>query len=119
MQHFLYMLRRDKKGMILLMVFNGEKISKTVIHDFKILGFDKEKTKTLEDFYIPHKMNYEVILESSDDFNSLKKRLLERGYRNLPVSNQPQFSNWKRENPINFLKTQKIMLQKRNPFVKK
>lgn len=119
MQHFLYMLKRDKKGMILLMVFNGEKISKTPINDFKILGFDKEKTKILEDFYSPYKMNYEVILESHDDFNSLKKKLLERGCKNLPISNQAQFSNWKRENPTNFLKTQKIMLQKRNPVVKK
>jgi hypothetical protein len=107
------MSRRDKKGITLLMVFNGEKINKTPINDFAILGFSQEKTKILQDFYKPYYMDCEIILEAAEDFGSLKKKLLDKGFRNLPVSNQAKFVNWKKENPKNFIKLQKIMLQKK------
>lgn len=113
MQQFLYMPRRDRKSMILIMTLEGQNIPRTFIKDFSILGFDKEKTETLEKFYQPYKMNYDIVIESANDFNSLKKRLLEKGFRNLPVTNQPIFTNWEKEKLKNSIKSQKIMLQKK------
>lgn len=116
MQNFLYMPRRDRKGMILVMVFDGEKVTRTSVKNFAIIGLNSEKTKTLEDFYKPYRMNYDFVIESAVDFDTLKKRLLEKGFRNLPITNRPVFSNWQKENPKNFLQSQKIMLQKKNLF---
>lgn len=101
------------------MIFNGEKINRTTISDLSILGFDEEKTNVLKNFYKPYYMDYEIVLESAEDFNSLKQRLLGRGFKNLPFSNQVKFINWKKETPKNFVKSQKIMLQKKIAFDRK
>lgn len=117
MQQFLYLAKRDKKGIILLSYFEGQKVSKTLIKDISEIGLSEKNTKIIQDFYKKYHMDYQIVFESAEDFKSLKQRLLEKGFINLPSSNQAKFNHLKIENPKNLIKMQKIMLQKRNDLV--
>jgi hypothetical protein len=119
MQQILYLAKRDKKGVIFLSLFEGERIGKVTINDISTLGLNEENEKTLKSFYQKYYMDYEMILESAVDLKSLKQKLLEKGFTNLPIVNQFKFGTWKRENSKNFIKSKKIMLQKRSSIDKK
>lgn len=87
-QIYIYLAKRDKKGIKLLANFPH----KTKTYPIKI------KTENLEDFQFSfqirnllyleiekNKLNYELYLESAPSFNELKKSLTKRGYKNLPI----------------------------------
>lgn len=119
MQQFLYLAKRDKKGIILLSYFEGQKVSKSFIKDVSEIGLSEKNTKIIQEFYKKYHMDYQIVFESAEDFKSLRQKLLEKGFTNLPLSNQAKFNHLKIENPKNLIKMQKIMLQKRTDISKK
>ena len=119
MQQFLYLAKRDKKGIILLSYFEGQKVSKTFVKSISDIGLIEKDAQIIQEFYKKYHMDYQIVFESAEDFKSLKQKLLEKGFTNLPLTNQAKFNHLKIENPKNLIKLQKIMLQKRNDIGKK
>jgi len=87
-QIFIYLARRDKKGIKLIANF---------LHDGKTYPI-KIKAENIEDFQLSfqiknllyleiekNKLEYEMYMESASSFNELKESLRKRGYTNLPI----------------------------------
>ena len=51
MKHFLYLCKRDKKGVILLLTLNGSQIPKTFLSDFEILDLPENIKTKCENYY--------------------------------------------------------------------
>jgi hypothetical protein len=83
---YLYLARRDKKGIKILTVFPHAKDNAyTRIKDVKLLGLPNDFTATLEDVIHTDRMLWELFLECADSYGSLKEILQKRGYSNLPM----------------------------------
>lgn len=113
MKHFLYLCKRDKKGVVLLLRLNGNQIPKTFLYDFENLGLTENIKSKCENYYNPLKLSWQIIIESANNFNDIKKRLYRDGYQNIQIDNSPLFLNLETSNQNIFEKIEKIMLQKR------
>ena len=113
MKHFLYLCKRDKKGTILLLSLNGSQIPKTFLYDFENLGLPEDIKSKCENYYNPLRLSWQIIIESANSFNDIKKRLHKNGYQNIQIDNSPLFLNLETANQKIFEKIDKIMLQKR------
>jgi hypothetical protein len=86
MKLWLYLARRDKKGLKLLAVFsNTPVIPSTRVQDIKSLRLSQELENDLAKTIYEQRMLWEPWLESADSYESLKAALKTRGYSNLPM----------------------------------
>lgn len=111
---YLYLARRDKKGLKILTTFpsNGKSFSPTRVLDLKSLGLDPTLENQLEETIKENKMMWEPWLELSKSYQSLKQSLLKRGYSNLPIHSKPSY-NFKESNvKTSPLKNIRTMLKK-------
>ena len=111
---FIYLARRDKKGIKILTSFNhSNSYPPTKINDLKQLNLPENIYKSLYKEFSENKMLYELWMQSSDSFESLKKSLTKRGYSNLPLHKSILYTTRtsKEEKNIN-LKSTKTMLRK-------
>jgi len=114
MKHFLYLCKRDKKGVLLLLTFNGDKIPKTFLNDFENIGLPENIRKKCEEYYNPLRFNWQIVVESDDNFDLIKKKLHKNGYKNIQFDNAPLFMNLESVKLNIFEKFPKKMLQKKN-----
>lgn len=85
-QVFIYLARRDKKGIKTLFNFLYKtKIYPTKINNIENLQFNNEIKNSLYVEVDRNKSLYELYVESANSFNDLKKSLRQRGYKNLPL----------------------------------
>jgi hypothetical protein len=85
-QVFIYLARRDKKGIKTLFNFSYKtKIYPTKISNIENLQFNNEIKNSLYVEVDRNKSLYELYIESANSFNDLKKSLKQRGYKNLPL----------------------------------
>ena len=113
MKHFLYLCKRDKKGVILLLTLNGSQIPKTFLSDFEILDLPENIKTKCENYYNSLRLTWQIIIESSNSFDEIKKRLHKNGYKNIQIDNSPLFLNLETSNQKIFEKIPRIMLQKK------
>ena len=107
MNAYIYLLRRDKKGLMLVatMPFDREIPATRIVSPN---NFPPEILSIIEE----NKMMWEPWIESSDSYKNLKSSLLRKGYSKLPITAMPKFVV---NQPINFEKTPespKTMLKK-------
>lgn len=85
---YLYLARRDKKGVRLLATLKGNHSSATRLGDIKTLQLPAEMERELADVIHENRMYWEPWIESATSFQDLKSKLAKRGYKELPVHNR-------------------------------
>lgn len=85
---YLYLAKRDKKGMMVLAVFIGD-AKTTRVSDVKMLKLDHETTSRLQTIVHENRMNYELWIEPASSYLDLHKKLTRRGYKQLPLASMP------------------------------
>jgi hypothetical protein len=88
---FVYLARRDKRGMKLLTTLNGPDLPPTRLENLAqivpIQAVD-QLTKVIHE----DRMMYEPWVESAASFEDLKRQMRKRGYTRLPASTRPTFN---------------------------
>ena len=83
------MARRDKSAVKILCIFKGEAIQPTRINNIKDLNFPSSLETRISNVFHPNRLLWEVWLESASDTAELRKNLMKRGYKDLPIANRP------------------------------
>lgn len=83
---YLYLGRRDKKGIKILNVFRGAETAPMRVEDVKKLNLPNGIENEVINNIYHNRMLWEPWIESASDYNELKKSLRERGYTNIPMS---------------------------------
>jgi hypothetical protein len=82
---YLYLGKRDKKGIKILSVLSGEKVGRARVDDVKKLHLPPDIEIALIKTIHEHHMMWEVWIEEANDFEELKSKLHKRGYRDIPM----------------------------------
>ncbi len=88
---YLYLARRDKKGVKILTVLNGKPCSPGRLIDVKKLGLPAILEQQISQRIYQDRMLWEPWIESADKFLELRKSLKNRGFSSLPLSSNPKF----------------------------
>jgi hypothetical protein len=120
---YLYLARRDKSQVKILSIFKGEKLLATRIPNIKDLNLPEILETKIGMSVHQNRFLWEVWIESAENSSQLKKSLIKRGYKDVPISGQPLFIN-DPEDPLgpiipNFEKLSfknETMLQKRKDY---
>lgn len=88
---YLYLAKRDKKGIKIVSVFQGYRTNFQKIKDAGKLGLPKNIEDRIKQVEYNERMDWELCIESADDFKGLLRILGNRGYKNLPTSPNPIF----------------------------
>ena len=83
---YLYLARRDKKGMEVLTVLNGPAVPPTRIKDVTSLGLPRQLMSQLKQSIYDDRMYWEPWIEAADTYADLVQSLRKRGYTNISVT---------------------------------
>ena len=87
---YLYMTRRDKKGMKVLATFRGQAIQPTRVSSVQALGLSKDLSSKISLAIHEDRLLWEPWIEAADSFNDLRNSLKKRGYK-TPRRSSTQF----------------------------
>ena len=85
---YLYLARRDKSSVKMLMVLQGEARSGRV-ENLGSLGLPPEILETVENEVKTHGLLWEVWIDPAESYHQLKQKLRNRGFSELPISSNP------------------------------
>lgn len=114
---YLYLARRDKNGIRILAVVLGAEILPSRVENIDLFNLPTTWSEEIKQIVYDNRMLWELWIESADSYDLLKKSLSNRGYKNLPMSSQPEFSGANYSTPqvnVNSLPRKTIMVQKQN-----
>jgi hypothetical protein len=110
---YIYLARRDKKGILLLGTTANCNVLPVKITDIKQLGIPHNLIEEFQRLVYDNRMLYELWIESAKDYQNLKDNLRKRGFSNLSLTEHPITRNLLNLNiNTNNLPQQKIMMQK-------
>ena len=115
---YLYLARRDKKGIRIIARLTGQKQSSVRLDDASLLSLQLPSIWHTQFSQIIHdnRMMWEPWIQSVSSFDDFRKTLKKRGYTNIPLSNQPEFTaSTVKTTIVNvaYLPNQKTMIRKR------
>ena len=96
---YLYLGRRDKKGVRILAKFQGTPQMATRIDNLAAL-IPPGLSGPLNQIIYDSRMMWEPWIESADSYSDLRDALKTRGYSNIPVNPQPEFSPAATQKPV-------------------
>ena len=112
MKVYLYLLRRDKKGLRILATLPSDKeILPTRIADIRSMNLPKKFESKILSITEKNKMLWEPWVESSTSYKDLKTSLIKRGCGGLPITAMPEFLI-ESAVKINSVEKPKVMLRK-------
>lgn len=82
---YLYMGRRDKKGVKILSVFSGTNLPRSRVEDLRNLHLPSLMENAISKTIHENRLLWEVWIEGAERFDELKQKLEKRGYRNIPL----------------------------------
>jgi len=85
---FIYLARRDKKGVKVITTLMGE-CRPLRLNNIDLLRLPREWKLFITSIIHKNRMYWEPWIESASSFKQLKQKLRSRGYRNLPMSGEP------------------------------
>lgn len=88
---WLYLARRDTKGVRILSVMRSRPLLTTRLTDISILQLPQSLEMEIKQIIDDERMMWEPFLESSEDYATLKTALKKRGYTGLPLNGEPEF----------------------------
>ena len=86
---YLYLARRDKKGVEILTILHGPAVPPTRVADVERLGLPRNLTEQLKQSIHDDRMYWEPWIEAADSYADLVATLKNRGYSN--VSHRARF----------------------------
>ena len=87
MKLYLYLARRDKKGIRVLSVISGnEYFPPTRVGNLEELGLPRKMESIIAKEVLENKMLWELWIEGAENYISLRNALKKRRYKNLPTS---------------------------------
>ena len=89
---YLYLGRRDKTGIRILAKVLGRPILSSRIDNIDVLNLPISWTNEIKQIIYDNQLLWEPWVESADTYDILKAALKVRGYTNLPMSEQPEFT---------------------------
>ncbi len=89
MRMYLYLGRRDKKGVQIVTVLDGPKVSPTRLADLSVLNLPVQMAESVGQIIHDNRMYWEPWIESANSYMELRQALLKRGYRDLAISSRP------------------------------
>lgn len=114
---FIYLGRRDKTGIRIIAKVVGREQSSVRLTDEGLLSLQLPSSWYTEISQIIYddRMQWEPWIESVSDFETWRASLKKRGYSNIPVSSQPEFTQSKVQSVqvnVTYLPAKKKMLRK-------
>jgi hypothetical protein len=103
---YLYLQRRDRKGMKLLSIFPFKECPPTRVTDLNSLKLPKALTATIEKSIYEDRMYWEPWIESADTYTELRNSLHKRKVRNVPLISTPKHTSLPR-NYVNKIPTKR------------
>src|SRR6516225_6992473 len=88
---YLYLARRDKKGLKLVSVLEGPLTAPVRLMDVKLLNLPGNMEQEISRIVHENRMYWEPWLESAESFEALKKAVRSRGYRQVPAHGNPLY----------------------------
>ena len=88
---YLYLAKRDKKGIKIVAILQGNPINFHKVNDIKELGLPQHMEDQINQVKYNERMNWELCIESFPTFKDLLNVLKNRGYKNFPTSQSPIF----------------------------
>ena len=88
---YLYLAKRDKKGIKIVAILQGNPVNFNKVTDIKKLGLPKQMEEKLDQVKYNERMDWELCIESAPTFSDLLNILKNRGYKNFPTSQSPVF----------------------------
>ena len=93
---YLYLARRDKKGIKVLNVFpNDGDFPHTRLKDVKSLNLPKNLETSLSKIIFQERMLWEPWIEGANSFKEFRTSLIKRGFTNVPLYVSPTYSQAK------------------------
>jgi hypothetical protein len=89
---YLYLGKRDKAGVRFIAKFQGREQLPTRLDDINSLQLPTGWAGQIDQIIFDARMNWEPWIESSDSFEELRSALKVRGYTNVPVNSQSEFT---------------------------
>ena len=116
MRIYMYLARRDKKGIKVLTVFEGKQITASRVSSIKNLGIPDDLLNSIEDIIFNNRMYWETWIECAENYQELRTNLKLRGYTNIPINNSPAVTDIAYHNLPNIetssFKLKKTMIKK-------
>ena len=81
---YLFLASRSKKGIKLITTLKGNSVVSSNVTDINELQLPQVWQKEIAKITNDNKMHYELRLESATDYNELRQRLKDKGFRDLP-----------------------------------
>lgn len=85
---FVYLAKRDKKEVKFLGIVNNNKKccpTKIKLEEINKINLPNKIINLITEEYKKNKLIWEIYLESASSYNEIKKSLVKRGYKNLPL----------------------------------
>lgn len=109
---YLYLARRDKTAVKILCIFQGDSIPPTRVPDIKDLNLPPALEGKVGTTAFQNRFLWEVWIESAENSGELKKSLLKRGYKDLPMAGRPLFS-LKKEDAVDAILANNLGIKKK------
>lgn len=91
---YLYLARRDKSGVRIISKLKGQEQLPTRIKIEDIASFQLPVVwyNTISQIVYDNRMLWEPFIQSIDTFENFRNNMKSRGYTNIPLSSQPEFT---------------------------
>lgn len=87
---YVYLARRDKTGVRLLVILEGRPILPARLENIETLNLSISLTNQLVQTIYDSRMLWEPWIESSGSFDEFRDKLKVRGFTNVPLNPQPE-----------------------------
>lgn len=115
---YIYLLRRDKKGVRILSRMKSKYLGPIKIDDIAALNLPSNLAENLERLIHESRMMWVPWAETAKSYEELRGSLSRRGYINIPVNNQPEVRIYGSTLPVanvSKLSQPSVMLQNAHP----
>lgn len=117
MRMYLYLGRRDKKGVQVVTVLDGPKLPPTRLIDLGALKLPSGMSEAVAQIIHDNRMFYEPWIESASSYQELRVALTKRGYCDLNLSSRPVYEGTSLYSPppvdTSKMPTRKVMVSKK------
>lgn len=113
---YLYLARRDKTGVRILVKMQSREMLPVRIEDISTLNLPTGWEGQINQIIFDARMLWEPWVESADTYEELRASLKVRGYTNIPVNSQPEFTAANVQVPtvnVSYLPRKTTMIRKR------
>ncbi len=92
---YIYLAKRDKKGVIVVAIFNGlnPQTKRIVPNDVNKFGLSAQFREEFKRVFYENRIKYEPWMEPAANYAELVNKLRKRGYKNISEDGTPMFDD--------------------------